>query len=147
MGGDVEHLAEDVAELSDAFRVVDFIPQLVHHAYLDELAELADDWLPECVHLYCLDALRTTPISVAFELLCVVYHRFRLRCLWIEWSFNLRRWALCIYHDLFGAAYALIPRADFSLTLRVEKLVWVSHKRGHWLRLTALAQHGRCATQ
>ena len=81
MGGDVKHLAEDEAELGDAFRVVDFIPQLVHHANLDELAEFADDWLPESVHLYCLDALRTAPILVAFDLLRVVYHHFGLLCL------------------------------------------------------------------
>ena len=69
VSGDVEHLAKGVAELGDAFGVVDFIPQLVHHANLDELAELADEWLPEGVHLYCLGAWQSAPIFVAFELL------------------------------------------------------------------------------
>ena len=69
VGGDVKHLAEDEAELGDAFGVVDFIPQLVHHANLDELAKLADEWLPEGVHLYCLGARQAAPIFVAFELL------------------------------------------------------------------------------
>ena len=89
VGGDVKHLAEDEAELGDAFGVVDFIPQLVHHANLDELAELADDWLPESVHLYCLDALRSTSILIAFELFFVVFHHFGLRCLLTERGFDL----------------------------------------------------------
>ena len=69
VSGDVEHLAKGVSELGDAFGVIDFIPQLVHHANLDELAELADEWLPEGVHLYCLGTWQAAPIFVAFELL------------------------------------------------------------------------------
>ena len=141
MSGDVKHLAEDMAELSDAFGVIDFVPQLVHHANLDELAELADDWLPESVHLYCLDALQAAPILATFDLFGVVGRRFKLCCPQTGWRFVLWPWILWA-RVLSGAAAALTPHAGFFLSLRVEKLVWIGHERGHRLGLTTLAQHG-----
>ena len=77
----VQHLAEDVAELGDVFRVVQFVAQFVHHADFDELAELPDDWLPERVHLYRLDVLQTACIFATFGLFCTIGRLFRLRCL------------------------------------------------------------------
>ena len=73
-----QNFAEQISKLSDAFRFIDLISQLVHDTDLDKLAELADDGLPERVHLDSLlvdrQSLNSLAISVFQNFVSVNFH-------------------------------------------------------------------------